>query len=127
MSFAKTPQFLKRFQPELSAGGFSKHDGTIEFYGRVSAIAGSKSVVLDYGAGRGAWFVDEDSEYRKRVRTLKGLVSKVVGCDIEPSVLENQAVDEAFVVSPGEKLPLDDGSVDIVVSDYVFEHVSNPD
>lgn len=74
----------------------------------------------------GAWFEDEACTYRKATRLLKGRVGKVIGCDMDPTVLENRSVDEAFVAPLGSRLPVDDESIDCIVSDYVFEHVTNP-
>jgi hypothetical protein len=39
--------------PEITAGGFSRADGTIEFYQRVCALLRRAAAVLDLGAGRG--------------------------------------------------------------------------
>jgi ubiquinone/menaquinone biosynthesis C-methylase UbiE len=118
--------FLAKNCPELDAGGFSAVDGTIEFYGRINALLKSNSVVLDFGGGRGAWFEDDTSDYRKSLRLLKGKVAKVIACDVDPAVLENRSVDEAFVVPLDSRLPLGDESVDLIVSDFVFEHVTDP-
>jgi hypothetical protein len=59
--------------PEKAAGGFSRVDGTIAFYGRVGALlaeAGSDAVALDFGAGRGA-FLDNPVRARRDVRMLR--------------------------------------------------------
>ena len=121
-----TDDSLSRILPEMAAGGYSARDGTIEFYGRIRALAGPQMRVLDYGAGRGAWFEDDTSAYRRGVRLLKGSVAEVIGCDVDKAVLGNRSLDRAFVLRPGEPLPLADGSVDIVIADYVFEHISDP-
>jgi SAM-dependent methyltransferase len=126
MSFAKTPGFLLGIHRELHAGGYSARDGTIEFYGRVRALTRTDSVVLDFGAGRGAWFDDEDCEYRRRMRLLRGSVARVIGCDVDPSVLSNRSLDEARQLVPGSRLPFDDGTIDMIVADYVLEHVDDP-
>ena len=126
MSFANVPPDIARLQPELAAGGYSAFDGTVEFYTRVGLLTGSHSRVLDLGAGRGAWFEDDTSDFRRQVRLLRGKVAEVIGCDVDPAVRDNQAVDTAHVIAPGQPLPLESGSIDLVVSDYVFEHVENP-
>lgn len=126
MNSATNNSRLLRIQPEMAVGGFSAHDGTVEFYGRIRAILRPEMRVVDFGAGRGAWFEDETSSYRRNMRLLRGTVTEVIGCDVDAVVRGNRAVDTAMVIQPGEKLDLADASVDVVVSDYVFEHVPDP-
>jgi SAM-dependent methyltransferase len=126
MSFAKTPSFLAKIHPELNIGGYLAHDGTVEFYGRVRSLVQRDSLVVDFGAGRGAWFEDDDCEYRKRLRLLRGDVARVVGCDVDPSVFDNRSIDEACVFENGKPLPFKTGSIDLILSDYVLEHIADP-
>lgn len=126
MSFVNVSPDIARLQPELAVGGYSAYDGTVEFYTRVSLLTSSQSRVLDLGAGRGAWFEDDVSDFRRNVRLLRGKVAEVIGCDVDPAVKANQAIDTAHVIAPGQPLPIESGSVDVVVSDYVFEHVEDP-
>lgn len=121
-----TAEFLRRFYPEICAGGFTSIDGTIEFYSRINALLDEDMVVLDFGAGRAAWFEDDKCLYRKSLRTIKGKVCKVIACDIDSVVLENRSVDETRTCRIGDPLNLTTASVDIIIADYVFEHVSDP-
>jgi SAM-dependent methyltransferase len=114
-----------RFFPEIAAGGFSRVDGTVEFYQRISALVDDTSVVVDLGAGRGA-FVEGTSDYRRRLRHLQPRVGRLIGLDVDDAVLGNKTVDEAHVIEPSGPLPLADESVDLVLSDFVFEHVTDP-
>ena len=57
---------------------------------------------------------------------MQGKVAKVIACDVDGAVLQNQASDERFVFAPGEALPLADRSVDVVVTDWVLEHLESP-
>jgi SAM-dependent methyltransferase len=119
---------VEALYPEVEAGGFSRVDGTISFYTRVNALladVGSDAVVLDYGAGRGS-FLEDPILFRRDLRTLKGRARQVIGIDIDEAVLGNETVDEAHVIKPGEPLPLANRSVDIVISDFTFEHISEP-
>lgn len=113
------------YQPEDGfLGGYTPNDGTIEFYGRVKAFARPEHSVLDLGAGRGAWFDDDASEYRRQIRALKGHVNEVIAADVDDAVMNNRSSDRNVVFD--RTLPLADGSVDIIIADYVLEHVQDP-
>lgn len=123
-----TEEPLRALYPEISAGGYSRVDGTIAFYGRVGALlaeAGPEAVVLDFGAGRGA-FLNGGAPAHRDVRLLRGRAKRVIGIDVDEAVLSNPAVDEAHVAEVGAPLPLREGTVDLVVSDYTFEHIADP-
>lgn len=106
-------------------GGFSPNDGTLDFYSRINSLLRPDMVVLDLGAGRGAWFEDDPIAFRKSVRSLKGKAAKVIAADVHPAVLQNRAVDERLLLCDGG-IPLGDTSVDMIVCDYVFEHIEDP-
>lgn len=116
----------RRVYPEVHAGGFSDNDGSILFYSRVNSLANKDSVILDYGAGRGVAQQSDPCIYRRQLRTLQGRVKQVIGCDIDPIVKENPVLDDAHVIEPGAPLPFEDEKFDLIVSDYVFEHVADP-
>ena len=117
---------LSRLYPEVQAGGFSRVDGNIEFYSRVNALLTPEMVVLDFGAGRGKDATDDPVQFRRSLRNLQGKVAAVVGVDIDPAVLSNPSVDRAIVSVKDEPLPLPDDSVDLIVSDFCFEHIQSP-
>lgn len=112
--------------PESSVGGFSRVDGTVAFYTRVNALLQRDMTVLDFGAGRGL-FLDAEPSYGRDLQQLRGKAARVIGVDVDPAVLSNPGLDDAHVVPVGEPLPVPDASVDLVVSDHVFEHVDDPD
>jgi SAM-dependent methyltransferase len=103
-------------------GGFTNQDGTIEFFSRVNALLKPSFTVLDLGAGRGGWFYDDQCEYRKDLRTIKGKVSKYICSDVDEAVLSNPTGDRNVLIKDN-RIPLEDASVDLVICDYVLEHV----
>lgn len=114
------------YQPNRDMlGRFSKLDGTIEFYGRVRSVISKESVVVDFGAGRGAWYCEGDWTYTKTVRALKPDVSLLIGCDVDSAVLENRSTHQNIMLDGG-RVPLPNESVDVVIADYVLEHIVNP-
>jgi SAM-dependent methyltransferase len=113
------------FFPECAAGGFSRRDGSIDFYSRVSSLVNPGSVVLDYGAGRGARFSDDG--YRARLANLKGRVARLVGADVDEIVLKNPYVDEAYVIELDTPLEFADATFDLIYSDWVLEHIATPE
>lgn len=112
--------------PEVLAGGFSRVDGTVAFYQRVNALLRPDMMVVDFGAGRGR-LAEDPVRYRRQLRQLRGKVALVLGVDVDEAVLSNPLVDQGLVVEQGQRLPIEDGTVDLVVSDFTFEHVSDPD
>jgi SAM-dependent methyltransferase len=119
--------FTHQIHAEKSIDGFTALDGTVRFYGFVQAILLRTRArnVLDFGAGRGAGFSDDQSEYRRRLRDLRAPGAKVVACDVDSAVLEHPASDQKVVIAPDKPLPFDDDSFDVVVSDMTFEHIEN--
>lgn len=113
-----------KLYPEVGAGGFTRRSGTIQFYGRVNALLRPDMTVLDFGAGRGL-LSEMENPFFRNLCTLRGKVSRVIGVDVDDAVLENPVVDEAHVFD-GKHVPLPDGSVDLVLSDHVFEHIADP-
>jgi ubiquinone/menaquinone biosynthesis C-methylase UbiE len=110
---------------EIGAGGFTHVDGTVEFYQRIQSLLRPDMTVVDFGAGRGK-FVEDTVEYRRELHRIQGKVQRVIALDVDPEVTKNTAVDEAYVIEKGSPLPLDSESVDLVVSDWTFEHIDDP-
>jgi SAM-dependent methyltransferase len=110
--------------PEVDAGGFVRNDGTIPFYDRVNALLRPDMTVLEFGAGRGK-AAEDPIPFRRALMTLRGKAREVIGIDVEDTVLENPLVDRAMVFDGGT-IPLEDNSIDLVLSDWVFEHLPDP-
>ena len=107
-------------------GDFEQSDGTIDFYLRVRSLLDGSSRVLDYGAGRAAWFYVDECETRRRLLNLGEVVHELVACDIDPVVLENPVAHSKFLVDENGITPFQDESFDVVVCDWVLEHVQHP-
>jgi SAM-dependent methyltransferase len=45
--------------------------------------------------------------------------------DVDPVVVDNPRVDEGRVIADG-RIPVDDASVDLIVSDFTWEHIDDP-
>jgi SAM-dependent methyltransferase len=56
---------------------------------------------------------------------LKGNVARVIGLDVDRAVLTNRTVDAAHVIELSGRWPVDDASIDLIVSDYVIEHIAD--
>jgi SAM-dependent methyltransferase len=114
--------------PELRAGGFTRRDGSVQFYVRIHALLAAmpqRPVIVDFGAGRGAQF-DVAAPMHRQLMDLRGHAESVIGVDVDKAVLNNPFVTRAHVVSPGVRLPVEDSSVDLVIADHVFEHLTEP-
>jgi ubiquinone/menaquinone biosynthesis C-methylase UbiE len=81
--------------------------------------------VLDIGAGRGA-NAESKAPIVRSLYKMKMTDTHVIGLDVDPVVLSNPLVDRAIVYD-GETIPMETASVDLVVSDYTFEHIANPE
>jgi SAM-dependent methyltransferase len=117
---------VQYFFPEVNIGGFTRIDSTMEFYSRINALVTPEMTVLDYGAGRGGQIADEKWSWRKQLKTLHGKCARLIGVDVDDAVRSNPYMDETHVIPVGGTLPVEDGSVDLIYSDWVFEHVTEP-
>lgn len=118
------PALANRY-PEVSISGFTHDDVEVAFSAQVRSLVAPHSRILDYGAGRGEWFEDDPSAFRKDLQLLKGRCAEVIGCDVDPAVKYNRAVDRTVVIDPSQSLPFADNYFDLIVSRYVFEHVAD--
>lgn len=112
--------------PESRFGGFTRHDGTIAFFSRVRALLGEHDTVLDIGCGRGSR-QDDACAYRRDLQDLREPSRRVVGIDVDPAAAANRFIDEFRPIDDVSRWPVHDASVDLAVSDYVLEHVDQPD
>jgi len=119
-------RYVTSFYPESRFGGGTDVDGTIAFYSRVNALLAAPSVVLDFGCGRGSYQQDA-VPLRLQLRVVKGKVARVIGLDVDPAAQGNPFVDDFRLLRPGQAWPVEAGSVDLVLCDYVLEHLPDPE
>jgi SAM-dependent methyltransferase len=114
------------FYPESRFGGYTDLDGTVVFHTRVNALVGANDVVVDIGCGRGQ-HREDPVELRRNLKILKGKCRRVIGIDVDPNARDNPFLDEFHLVAgQSTDFPLPDGTADLCVTDYVFEHVRDP-
>lgn len=117
---------IQKMRPETMVGGFSRYDGTVEFYSRINALLREEMTVLDLGAGRGVSSHDQ-SKYRRNLQSFRGRVAEVIGADVDQAIAKNEKIDRYIIISSDGSLTLSDLSVDLVVCDWVFEHLERPE
>lgn len=117
--------YLQTYYPESRFGGFTDVDGTLIFYSHVNALLSSSAVVLDIGCGRGAYTADPVA-MRRNLRIFKGRCQRVIGIDVDPAAETNPCLDEFRQIQNGA-WPVADETIDVCVSDWVLEHVEDPD
>ncbi|MBR2118628.1 MAG: class I SAM-dependent methyltransferase [Pseudomonadota bacterium] len=116
---------MEALRPEISAGGFDRYDGTMQFYHRVNALLMPDFTVVDFGAGRGVNHIEDQIKYRRELLKIKGKVRETIGVDVDNAVKTNPALDRSIVIT-GSEIPLPDNSVDLILSDFTFEHLGDP-
>jgi SAM-dependent methyltransferase len=100
-------------------------DGTVAFYARINSVISPDSVVLDLGCGRGA-AMEDPVPWRRDLQVLRGKCARVIGADVDSEAATNPLIDEFHLIEAG-RVPLQDASVDVCVSDFVVEHVDDID
>jgi SAM-dependent methyltransferase len=100
-------------------------DSAHVFMVSAQAVAARSQVVAEVGCGRGV-LVDLDQP-GGAWQDLRGEGRTVIGIDIEQTGAENPVIDEFRLIGRDGRWPLDDGSVDLAVSDFVLEHVTDPE
>jgi SAM-dependent methyltransferase len=97
-------------------------DSIVPFLGVAQALAADAGTVVDVGCGRGSVADDADSRI---FHDLRGPGRRVIGIDLDDVAAKNPLIDEFRLIEDSRRWPLDDGSVDLGVSDFVLEHVDD--
>lgn len=100
-------------------------DSAHVFMVSAQAVAARARIVAEVGCGRGA-LVDVDQP-GGAWQDLRGEGRTVVGIDVEDVGAQNPVIDAFRLIASDGRWPLDDGSVDLAVSDFVLEHVTEPE
>lgn len=116
----------RRFHPETGFGDFTDLDGSLTFYARARELLPADGVALDIGCGRGL-AADDPVRIRRELRNLRGNCEKVIGIDVDLAGERNQLIDEFRPIEIGDPWPVEYGSVDLAIADFVVEHVTDPD
>jgi len=108
-------------------GKLSVNDGTIDFYLRVRTVIDKSKTVLDLGAGSGNWLNDKQAKVMtKTIQFLKNDVKRLYAADIDRAVLKNKSSHKNFLIRKN-KIPLKSNSIDVIISDWTFEHIKKPE
>lgn len=118
---------MPREEPLGSVRFFRNHRQTVNsavlLFATAQALAADSRVIADVGCGRGA-FVDQIGHGR-RLHDLRGEGRHVIGLDVDPAAADNPVLDEFRLVTDRD-WPLGDNSIDLVICDWVLEHVQEP-
>lgn len=107
--------------PETQFVKFSRRQDRLLFFSAVNELVKPDDVVLDYGAGRNRF--PEFGAHLNMISTFRGRCARIIGVDVDPVVMDNDALDEAHVLGSDGRIPLRDASVDVIFSYAVFEHL----
>lgn len=116
------------FYPGIISLDVSPIDGTLLFYDRANAVCPPFATILDYGAGSGD-SIKNMPNFKQNLALFKPNVSSRIGVDVEEDVLSNLYLDKAYLLKKenGFQMPIEGDSIDLVVSDWVIEHLPFPE
>lgn len=80
---------------------------------------------MNYGAGRGSWYFEDTSFLRRKLQDVKSYSNEYIGLDIDPVVMLNPTTSSNYLIIDNS-IPFTTASIDIVIADWVLEHLENP-
>jgi SAM-dependent methyltransferase len=116
---------LERLYPGGRQFGFNPVDGTLPFLLRIHSLVKPGDTLLDFGAGRGFQGI-ESSGVKRHLIEFRQRGVRVIGVDVTPEVQENPLLDVKLQFTPDYAIPLGVESVDVVMADWVVEHLPDP-
>jgi SAM-dependent methyltransferase len=119
IQMADTPLGWREIFSEANAG----FDSLVPFLGVAQMLANEAQLVVEVGCGRGAVV---DAAQGRAIQDLRGANRTVIGIDVDPAAVDNPAIDEFRLIDQSGHWPLATGEADLAVSDWVLEHVVDP-
>jgi SAM-dependent methyltransferase len=110
---------------ELFEDRILRTDSLHVFLVTAQALAADCDLIAEVGCGRGV-LVDTGRDEKKAWQDLRGAGRQVIGIDVDPIGVENPVIDEFRLIGDDGVWPLESASVDLAVSDFVLEHVTDP-
>ena len=99
---------LIRIYPEFKTGGYF-------FRKYLKNYINSNSIILDAGCGSGGI-----------ISEFKFMPKLIIGVDINKRLLDKNQVVNKKIIANLEHIPLENNSIDIIISEFVLEHLRNP-
>lgn len=100
---------INKLYPEFKTGGYF-------FRKYLKDFANNNSVILDAGCGNSGILTE-----------FKSIVKLIIGVDTNKKLLEENQIVNKKINANLENIPLDENSIEIVVSEFVLEHLQNPE
>jgi SAM-dependent methyltransferase len=98
-------------------------DSALTLFAFAQALAADAHTIVDVGCGRGG--AVDPADRGRPMHDMRGPGRRVIGIDVKDAGEHNPVIDE-FRMIAGNHWPLDDGSVDLALCDWVLEHVEDP-
>ena len=99
---------LNKMYPKFKTGGYF-------FRKYLKNYVNNNSIILDAGCGNNGI-----------ISEFKSISRLIIGIDINEKLLSENKIVNKKIIADLEDIPLDSNSVDIVISEFVLEHLRNP-